>query len=169
MPIPSPLRIQAYVPAVTFGVPAGTDILTVPHPAPPLADPTNAIAQALHAPRATPSLTQVVATVRPETAPAHKTAVVVVSAITHPDLRYTWPASILHPVLHHLEAQGLLPEHNNSLVATGTHRASTPAEKISMFGADMVQRYPILDHDATDATTLRFVARTASGTDVYIN
>ena len=54
MSIPSPLCIQADVPAVTFGVPAGTDILTVPHPAPPLADPARAIAQALRVPRGTP-------------------------------------------------------------------------------------------------------------------
>src|SRR5438046_2970381 len=145
MPISSPLRIQADVPAVTFGVPAGTDILTVPHSAPPLADPTSAIAQALHNPRGTPPLAQVVATARPEKAPAHKTAVVVVSDITRPDVPYTGPASILHPVLHTLEAQGLLPERITILVATGTHRASTPAEKITMLGADVVQRYPIVD------------------------
>jgi nickel-dependent lactate racemase len=169
MPIPSPLCIQADVPAVTFGVPAGTDILVVPHPAPPLADPASAIAQALRAPRGTPPLAQVVAAARPGKAPGHTTAVVVVSDITRPDVPYTGPASILHPVLHTLEAQGLLPEHITILVATGTHRASTPAEKISMFGADVVQRYPILDHCATDTSTLRFVARTATGTDVYIN
>ncbi len=165
----SPVRIQADIPAVAFDVPAGTDILTVPHQAPPLVGPANAITQALISPRGTPSLAQVVAAASPGKAPAHKTAVVVVSDITRPDVPYTGPASILHPVLRTLEAQGLLPEHITILVATGTHRASTPAEKITMFGADVVQRYPIVDHSATDTTTLRFVARTASGTDVYIN
>src|SRR5262249_1027996 len=169
MPITSPLRIQADVPAVTFGVPAGTDILTVPHPAPPLTDPVRAIAQALCVPRGTPPLAQVITAAHPEKAPAHKTATVVVSDVTRPDVPYTGPAGILHPVLHTLEAQGLLPEHITILVATGTHRASTPAEKISMFGADVVQRYAILDHCATDTATRRFVARTASGTEVYIN
>ena len=169
MPTASPVRIQADIPAVAFDIPAGTDILTVPHPAPPLVDPARAIAQALIAPRGTPPLAQVVAAASPGKAPAHKTAVIVVSDITRPDVPYTGPASILHPVLRTLEAQGLLPEHITILVATGTHRASTPAEKITMFGADVVQRYPIVDHSATDTTTLRFVARTASGTDVYIN
>jgi lactate racemase len=169
MPTTSPVRIQADIPAVTFDVPAGTDILTVPHLAPPLADPARAIAQALIAPRGTPSLAQVVAAASPGKGPAHKTAVIVVSDITRPDVPYTGPASILHPVLRTLEVQGLLPEHMTILVATGTHRASTPAEKITMFGADVVQRYPIVDHSATDTTTLRFVARTASGTEVYIN
>jgi nickel-dependent lactate racemase len=72
-------------------------------------------------------------------------------------------------VLHTLEAQGLLPGHITILVATGTHRASTQAEKITMFGADMVHRYAIVDHSATDTAALRWVARTAQGTDVYIN
>jgi nickel-dependent lactate racemase len=89
---------------------------------------------------------------------------VVVSDITRPDVPYRGPASILHPVLHTLETQGLHPRNITILVATGTHRASTPAEKTHMFGADVVQRYPIIDHDATHAPTLRSVATTASGT-----
>ena len=125
----SPLHIQTDIPAIAFDVPAGADLLTVPHPAPPLTNPTRAIAQALLAPRGTLPLAQVVAATRPEKAPAHKTAVIVVSDITRPDVPYTGPASILHPVLHTLEAQGLLPEHITILVATGTHRASTQAEK----------------------------------------
>src|SRR5262250_1893092 len=169
MPITAALRIHADIPAIVFDVPAGTALLTVSRPAPPLANPTSAIAQALQAPYGTPPLAQVVAAASPEKAPARKTAVIVVSDITRPDVPYTGPASILHPVLHTLEAQGLLPEHITMLVATGTHRASTAAEKIMMFGADVVQRYPILDHCATDTATLRFVARTAQGTDVYIN
>ena len=169
MPITSPLRIHADIPATVFNVPAGTDILTVPRPAPPLANPASAIAQALLAPHGTLPLAQVVAAASPGKAPAHKTAVIVVSDITRPDVPYVGPASILHPVLHILEAQGLLPEHLTILVATGTHRASTRAEKIAMFGTEVVQRYPIVDHSATDSATLRFVARTASGTDVYIN
>src|SRR5262249_46043983 len=169
MPILSPLRIQADVPAVTFGVPAGTDMLTVPYPAAPLDDPTSAIAQALRVPCGTPPLAQVIGAACAGKVSRPQTAVFVVSAITRPAVPYTGPASILHPVLPSLEAQGLLPQHITILVATGTHRASTPAEKISMFGADVVQRYPIIDHSATDTATLRFVARTASGTDVYIN
>src|SRR5712691_6499356 len=169
MPITSPLRLHADMPAIVFHVPAGTDLLTVPRPAPPLAKPTSAFAQALLAPRGTLSLAHVVVTASPHKAPADKTAVIVVSDITRPDVPYTGPASILHPVLHTLEAQGLLPEHMTILVATGTHRASTPAEKISMFGADVAHRYAIVDHSATDTTALRWVARTAQRTDVYIN
>jgi nickel-dependent lactate racemase len=93
----------------------------------------------------------------------------VVSDITRPDVPYKGAASILHPVLHTLEMQGILPQHMTILVATGTHRASTPAEKVHMFGEDVVRRYPIVDHCATDAAMLRFVSKTSSGTEVYIN
>jgi hypothetical protein len=143
-----PYRIQIDIPPVTFDVPAGTDILTVPTPPPPLVDPAGAIAQALQAPIGTPPLAQIIATVRPEKAPADRTATVVVSDSTRPDVPYKGTASILHPVLSTLEAQGLLPQHITILVATGTHRASTPAEKLQMFGADVVQRYAIVDQGA---------------------
>jgi lactate racemase len=162
-------RIQVDIPAVTFEVPAGTDILTVPQPMLPLAHPAVAIMQALNCPIGTPSLAQVIAATAPGKPPAEKTVAIVVSDITRPDVPYKGEASILHPVLHTLESQGILPQHMTILVATGTHRASTPAEKVHMFGEEVVRRYPIVDHCATDAAMLRFVSKTASGTEVYIN
>jgi nickel-dependent lactate racemase len=162
-------RIEVELPAVTFEVPAETDILTVPHPAPPLANAPAAIAKALLAPLGTPPLSQIIAAAAPGKPPAAKTATIVVSDITRPDVPYKGEASILHPILQALEAHGLLPRHITVLVATGTHRPSTPAEKVRMFGPEVVQRYPIIDHCATDAAVLRHVARTVSGTEVYIN
>lgn len=168
--MPSNLHaIEVALPAVRFDVPAGTETLTVPEQAPPLADAAAAIAQALRAPIGAPPLHEIIATAASEKTPAEKTATVVVSDITRPDVPYRGPTSILHPVLQTLETQGLHPRNITILVATGTHRASTPAEKNHMFGADVVQRYPIIDHDATHAPTLRSVATTARGTQVYIN
>jgi lactate racemase len=162
-------RITVELPAVTFDVPADADILMVPHPATALADPAAAIAHSLVAPIGTPPLARVIAAAAPGKTPAAKTATIVVSDITRPDVPYKGEASILHPILRTLAAQGVLPQHTTILVATGTHRASTPAEKVHMFGAEVVQRYPIIDHCATDAAVLRFVSKTASGTEVYIN
>src|SRR4030095_6874280 len=88
----SPLRIQTGIPAIAFDVPAGTDLLTIPQPAPPLTKPKSATAQALLAPRGTLPLAQVVAATSSEKAPAHKTAVIVVSDITRPDVPSTRPA-----------------------------------------------------------------------------
>jgi nickel-dependent lactate racemase len=162
-------RIQIDLPTVTFDIPADTDILTVPTPPPPLVDPAGAIARALQAPIGIPSLAQIRATACPEKAPADKPATVVVSDSTRPDVLYTGTTSILHPLLGTREAQGLLPQHSTILVATGTHRASTPAEQLQMFGADVVQRYAIADHCATAPGMLRYIGRTASDTEVSIN
>jgi lactate racemase len=162
-------RIEVAIPALSFDVPAAADILTVPHPATPLADAATAISAALLTPLGTPPLAQVIAAAAPDKPPAAKTATIVVSDITRPDVPYKGDASILHPILRTLEAQGLLPQHITVLVATGTHRASILAEKIHMFGEEVVRRYPILDHCATDAAVLRYIGRTATGTEVYIN
>ena len=145
-------QIYADIPAVTFDVPADADVLTVPHHTPPLTDPAAAIAQALAEPIGTPPLADIVATAAPGKSPAEKTAVIVVSDITRPDVPYKGEASILHPVLRTLAAQGLRPEHMMILVATGTHRPNTPEENLHTFGADVVQHYPIVNHCATDAT-----------------
>lgn len=164
-----PCRLEIDVPAVSFEVPAGTDILTVPQPPAALADPAGAIVQALATPIGAPSLADVVQAACPDKAPAQRTAVVVVADMTRPGVPYTGEASILHPVLHTLEAQGLLPENIAVLVATGTHRATTDAEKRRLYGDDVLARYPIIDHSATDRDMLRFVATTTSGTEVLIN
>jgi hypothetical protein len=92
----SPSRIRADIPPIVFDVPAGTDLLSGPPPAAPLADPTRGIAQALLTPRGTPPLAQVVAAASPAKAPAYKTAVLVVSDITRPDVPYTGPAGLIY-------------------------------------------------------------------------
>jgi nickel-dependent lactate racemase len=40
------------------------------------------------------------------------------------------------------------------LVATGTHRASTEAERLAMLGPDVLARWRVVDHDARDASSL---------------
>ena len=164
-----PCRLEIDVPAVSFEVPAGTDILTVPKPPAALADPAGAIAQALATPTGTPPMADVIRDARPDKAPAQRTAVVVVSDQTRPDVPYAGEASILRPLLRALEAQGLMPQNIVVLVATGTHRATTDAEKRRLYGDDVLARYPIIDHSATDRDVLRFVTTTDSGTDVLIN
>ncbi|MDH3601467.1 MAG: lactate racemase domain-containing protein, partial [Candidatus Tectomicrobia bacterium] len=81
---PDPYAIEVDLPAVRFDVPMGTDMLTAPEQAPPLADAADAIAQALRAPIGTPPLHEIIAAAAPDKAPAEKTATVVVSDITRP-------------------------------------------------------------------------------------
>ncbi|ETX07674.1 MAG: hypothetical protein ETSY2_09870 [Candidatus Entotheonella gemina] len=162
-------QIHVDLPPVTFNVPAGADLLTVPRNSVPLSGPAAAIAAALAQPIGSPALADIIAAAAPSKPPADKTATIVVSDITRPDVPYRGEASILHPILRLLEAGGVRPDHITILVATGTHRASTPEEKQLMFGPEVVERYPIADHDATDASRLRPVGVTASGTHVDIN
>ena len=55
------------------------------------------------------------------------------------------------------------------LIATGTHRANTPAELERMLGRDILDRYRVINHDARDAASLAYVGRTATGVAVHLN
>jgi nickel-dependent lactate racemase len=46
------------------------------------------------------------------------------------------------------------PEDLVILVATGTHRSNTNEELLRMFGADILERYRVVNHDARDPSTL---------------
>ena len=55
------------------------------------------------------------------------------------------------------------------LIATGTHRANSPAELERMLGRDILDRYRVINHDARDAASLAYVGRTATGVAVHLN
>ncbi len=55
------------------------------------------------------------------------------------------------------------------LVATGTHRVSTGAEKVAMLGQDLLDRVRVLDHDARDERSLTWVGTFGDGVPVWLN
>jgi nickel-dependent lactate racemase len=55
------------------------------------------------------------------------------------------------------------------LVATGTHRANTPAELETMLGGDVLGRVRVVNHDARDNSTLRWVGELAGDVPVWLN
>jgi nickel-dependent lactate racemase len=55
------------------------------------------------------------------------------------------------------------------IIGTGSHRATTPAEMEQMFGADVLQRVRVIDHDAHDASQVVRVGTTAAGTRAFLN
>ena len=135
-------------------LPAGSRVLRIGAVA-PLAEPSAAVAEALRSPLGTPPLGQLAA--------GRRHACVVVSDITRP-VPYR---VILPPLLAELDG---VAERVTLLVATGTHRASTQAEKLDMFGPEVVGRYPVVDHDSRDPSQLVALAgRTASGSQVRVN
>jgi len=81
--------------------------------------------------------------------------VVAVSDVTRP-IPY---AAFLPELLAEIEAAGVARPDILILVATGMHRASTPRERLAMFGPDVVAHYRIADHDAADHAALAAVPR----------
>jgi len=135
-------------------LPAGSAVLRH-RPVEPLADPAAAVAAALRQPLGAPPLRELAA--------GRRRACVVVSDITRP-VPYR---AILPPLL---EALDRLVEHTTLLVATGTHRASTAAEKREMFGPEVVARYRIVDHDSRDPShVVELAGRTSSGSVVRVS
>lgn len=55
------------------------------------------------------------------------------------------------------------------LNGTGSHRANTREELISMLGEEIVETVEIVNHTAFDADTLAFLGKTASGAPVWVN
>ena len=49
------------------------------------------------------------------------------------------------------------------------HRASTPDEKVEMYGKEVVEQYTILDHDCENNDLLESIGKTKRGTHVYVN
>ncbi|MBV9206974.1 MAG: DUF2088 domain-containing protein, partial [Actinobacteria bacterium] len=55
------------------------------------------------------------------------------------------------------------------LVATGTHRGNTDAELRQMFGDEVVNTVPIVNHDARDRSQLTWMGTYGNGVPVWLN
>jgi lactate racemase len=63
-----------------------------------------------------------------------------------------------------------MPDDNiRILVATGTHRPSTRKELEEIVGAEILDRYKVINHVCTDEDSLLFLGKTASGIPVKLN
>jgi len=67
------------------------------------------------------------------------------------------------------ELAHVAPERITILIATGTHRANTPAEIERMLGADIARRYRVTNHDSRDASSLVSAGRTSTGVPILLN
>jgi nickel-dependent lactate racemase len=73
------------------------------------------------------------------------------------------------PMLEELAAAGVPDAAITILVAVGTHRASTEAEKREKLGDAVVDRYRVVDHDAADGANLVKVADGPEGVPFLLN
>lgn len=126
----------------------------------PAAPAATLVLDAVRAPIQSPPLREALAACRP------KDVAVVVSDITRPVPYRDFLASLLAEI----GSAGIPRENILVLIATGMHRPSTAAERLEMFGGDVVDRYRIEDHRAEDEAGLAAVAgRSASGTAIRLN
>ena len=131
-----------------------------------LPDPQTAIEQAFLDPISSPPLEEIIR--KKGKAPGEMSVAIAVSDITRP-VPYKGESGILPPLLGRLESSGIKKENIKIIVATGMHRASTPDEKVEMYGKEVVEQYTILDHDCENNELLESIGKTRRGTHVYVN
>jgi nickel-dependent lactate racemase len=113
-------------------------VVVQPTRVPPLADEPGAVVEALHRPVAGPPLADMI---------APGASVVVV----FPDLTRPMPnRTVLPPLLSELERLGVPPERTRLLCATGTHRSASDDELVELVGEEVVRRYRVSNHVATE-------------------
>ena len=89
-------------------------------------------------------------------------------AILIPDHTRPLPRERLLPWLFQELAH--VPAENFVIInGTGSHRANTPEELRQMVGDAVFERYPVINHDSRDATTLARAGTTTDGRPVWFN
>lgn len=120
-------------------------------PEPPLADPTAAVHAALLE-AGLPALAQ-----------GRRDVCLVICDITRPVPNALIVGQIL-PLL------GLPADRVTILIATGTHRPSTHAERVEMLGeAILSSGVRVVDHDCDDPTTNRWIGTSPGGLPIYLD
>jgi nickel-dependent lactate racemase len=144
--------------SISFGLPAGVEGAAARSRAvTPLDDPVAAAHAAVRSPLGTAPLRALAAGKRR-----------VCIAVT--DATRACPDHLLvPPMLDELAAAGVADDAITILVAVGTHRASTDAEKREKLGDAVVDRYRVVDHDAADKANLVKVADGPEGVPFLLN
>ena len=75
----------------------------------------------------------------------------------------------LPPVLEELAAAGVRDDDITLICGVGMHRPSTDAEKVEKLGRDLVERYRVVDHNASDPDALVDLGMTESGVPLSVN
>ena len=135
---------------LTIDVPRERATVIVPVQAPALADPDAALTAALRSPVAGPSLR--------ELARPGRTAAISVCDVTRAQPRRETVAAVLREL-----DGGVRPEDVTILIATGTHRANTPAELQAMLGDGILGSCRVINHDARDDSSLVDLGETGNG------
>jgi len=154
---------------VAVEIPYGEKVLTVevarrnlgavlePQPTSPCPDVTAEVRRALEHPIGSPPLRELARNAR--------RVVLIVDDIT----RLTPTRQLLPPLLEELNAAGVTDGQITLVIALGTHRPMTAAECRAKYGAEVVERIAIENHDCHDLDRLVDLGTTAQGTPILIN
>jgi lactate racemase len=124
---------------------------------PALVDANSELQQALDHPLASASVCDL--------ARGKKTVAIVVCDITRPA-----PNSLtLPPLLDRLHRSGISREGITILIATGLHRAATPAEVDQIVGPEIARAYRVISNDARATGQHRHLGASHRGTPIYIH
>ena len=89
-------------------------------------------------------------------------------AISVCDITRPMPTSTILPVV--LEELARVPDENIViLIATGTHRANSPDELRDMLGAQIVERFTVVNHDAFNPSGVAHMGKTLGGIPILLN
>ena len=123
----------------------------------PLTNPSLAIEEMLRQPIGSAPLA--------ELARGRRSACILICDITRPVPN----EAILTPLLRTLHESGLTREEITILVATGLHRASTPAEIEEMVGPIIAKNYRVVNHDGKERDAHVFLGTTPNRVPVWID
>ena len=141
---------------LTVRLPAGQTTVISPEHRPATADPVGVLRQALQQPVAGPPLR---ALVQPG-----QTIAISICDITRPQPRQAMIETILD------ELSGLArPGDVTLLIATGTHRACSPAELREMLGEHLAATMRVVNHDGRDRSTLAWCGEHGDQVPVWLN
>lgn len=137
-------------------LPDDRTLVVRPSHRPPAADPRAEVLRALRRPVAGPPLVE-------RLAPGRSVAIAIC------DGTRAQPRDVVVPVLLDEIERVVGLEDVVVLVATGTHRANTPAELEAMLGRDVLARVRVVNHDARDASSLVDLGAMGRGVPVEVN
>jgi len=139
-------------------LPSGTrSVLISPRPAPEIKNLEAALEKSFENAIGTPSLR--------ESAKGKNSACIVIPDHTRP---YAC-APALRRILHTLETENLGPEKTLILVATGLHRESSAEELKEMLGSDVLSRYRVASHRATEEEAHFFLGETSLKIPAFVD
>ncbi|MDP6771202.1 MAG: nickel-dependent lactate racemase [Anaerolineales bacterium] len=122
---------------------------------PGLPDTEGAVRSALRNPIGTAPLRQLVT--------SSNTVAISVCDITRPIPTFEILSVVLKE-LHHVPPNQIV-----ILVATGTHRGNTLEELSMMLGADVVNKFQVVNHDAFNEATTKYVGQTQDNIPIWLN